>query len=280
MNTALDLKGRPLAETLSELQQRVRQSPGDAALRTFLFQLLAVLGQWERAIAQLGVAGELDKGRLDMVHMYREALKCEALRRAVFAGERSPIVFGDPEPWVALLLESLKRSAGGAHDRAAALRDEAFEAAPATPGRLIRAGAKGEGDAPPAGEPFAWIADADSRLGPVLEAIVLGRYMWIPLHRVRRIDIEPPADLRDLVWAPAHFQWANGGEEVGLIPTRYPGTEDAEDDSLRLAHRTEWQEVAPDAFFGLGQRLLSTDAGEFGLLEIGRIELDAVPVEE
>jgi len=280
MNTALDLKGRPLAETLAELQQRVRTSPGDAALRTFLFQLLAVLGQWERAIAQLGVAGELDKARLDMVHMYREALKCEALRRAVFAGERSPVVFGDPEPWVALLLEALKRSAEGAHDRAAALRDEAFEAAPATSGRRIPPGAKGEGDAPPAGEPFEWIADADSRLGPVLEAIVLGRYMWIPIHRIRRIDIEPPADLRDLVWAPAHFTWANGGEEVGLVPTRYPGTEACEDDGLRLAHRTEWQEVHADTFFGLGQRLLSTDAGEFGLLEAGRIELDTAPAAE
>jgi type VI secretion system protein ImpE len=280
MNTELDLKGRPLAETLAELQQRVRSTPGDAALRTFLFQLLAVLGQWERAIAQLGVAGDLDKGRLDMVHMYREALKCEALRRAVFAGERTPVVFGDPEPWVALLLESLKRSAGGAHERAAQLRDEAFEAAPVTPGRRIPPGATGEGDAPPAGEPFEWLADADSRLGPVLEAIVLGRYMWIPLHRIRRIDVEPPADLRDLVWAPAHFEWANGGEEVGLIPTRYPGTEAAEDDALRLAHRTEWQEVAPGTFFGLGQRLLSTDRGEFGLLEAGRIELDTAPAAE
>jgi type VI secretion system protein ImpE len=277
VNTVLDLKGRPLAETLAELQQRVRQSPGDAALRTFLFQLLAVLGQWERAIGQLGVAGDLDKGRLDMVHMYREALKCEALRRAVFAGERTPVVFGDPEPWVALLLESLKRSAEGAHERAAALRDEALEAAPATPGRRIPPGARGEGDTPPAGEAFEWLADADSRLGPVLEAIVLGRYMWIPLHRIRRIDVEPPADLRDLVWAPAHFEWANGGEAVGLIPTRYPGTENAEDDALRLARRTEWQEVHPGTYFGLGQRLLATDAGEFGLLEAGRIELAPAP---
>jgi type VI secretion system protein ImpE len=274
MNSALDLKGRPLAETLQELQQRVRQSPGDAALRTFLFQLLAVLGQWERAIAQLGVAGELDTGRLDMVHMYREALKCEALRRAVFAGERSPVVFGDPEPWVALMIEALKRSAEGAHDRAATLREEALEAAPATTGRVIRAGAKGEGDAPPAGEPFEWLADADSRLGPILEVIVLGRYMWVPLHRVSRIDIEAPADLRDMVWTPVHFQWSNGGDAVGLIPTRYPGTEAAEDDGLRLARGTEWQEAHAGTFFGTGQRMLATDAGEYALLEIARIELD------
>ena len=33
---------------------------GDAALRIFLFQLLAVQGQWERSLNQLNVAAELD----------------------------------------------------------------------------------------------------------------------------------------------------------------------------------------------------------------------------
>ncbi len=275
MTSALDLKGRPLAETLSELQQRVRQSPGDAKLRTFLFQLLAVLGQWDRALAQLGVAGELDAGALAMVQMYREALKCEALRAAVFAGEHTPVIFGDPEPWVALVVEALKLSAGGHHDRAAALRAEAFEAAPAAPGRVVTHDMAPQGDEPPAGTAFEWIADADPRLGPMLEAIVLGRYVWIPMQRIRRIDIEPPADLRDLVWTPVHFQWANGGEEVGLVPTRYPGSERAEDDALRLAKRTDWREVAPETWEGIGQRMFGTDAGEYPLLELRRIELTA-----
>jgi len=277
MSTALDLKGRTLAETLAELQQRIRQSPGDAKLRTFLFQLLSVLGQWERAITQLGVAGELDVSALAMVQMYREALKCEALRADIFTGKRSPVVFGDPEPWVALVIEALKLSAAGEHKKAAALRAEAFEQAPATTGRVRTGAAVAEGDEPPAGESFAWIADADSRLGPMLEAVVLGRYLWIPMSRIRRLDIEAPSDLRDLVWAPAHFEWANGGEGVGLVPTRYPGTEACEDDELRLAKKTEWQEMAPDTFHGLGQRMLATDAGDYSLLEIRRIDLDAAP---
>ena len=111
-------------------------------------------------------------------------------------------------------------------------------------------------------------------MGPMLEAIVLGRYGWIPLQRIRRLDLEPVADLRDLVWAPAHFTWDNGGEEVGLVPTRYPGSEAATDDALRLARRTEWLEVAPEQFHGLGQRMLATDAGEYPLLDLARVELD------
>ena len=44
--------GQP-AEALKRLQERVREKPQDAKLRTFLFQLLCVVGQWERAQAQL-----------------------------------------------------------------------------------------------------------------------------------------------------------------------------------------------------------------------------------
>lgn len=274
MNTTLDLSGRTLAETLQELQQRVRQSPGDARLRTFLFQLLAILGQWDRSLAQLGVAGELDAGTLAMVQTYREALKCEALRAEVFAGRRSPVLFGDPAPWMALVLEALKRSAEGRHERAAELRAEAFEAAPAAAGRAVTAAMAPQGDEPPAGEPFEWLADADSRIGPMLEAVVLGRYLWIPLQHVRRLDLEPPTDLRDLVWTPAHLEWANGGDAVALIPTRYPGTEAEDDDALRLARRTEWREVGPDAFHGLGQRMFATDAAEYPVLELRRVTFE------
>src|SRR5271169_5697033 len=47
------------AQALQLLQDRVRAKPGDAKLRIFLFQLLCVLGQWQRALNQLNVAAEL-----------------------------------------------------------------------------------------------------------------------------------------------------------------------------------------------------------------------------
>ncbi|MEO5987452.1 MAG: type VI secretion system accessory protein TagJ [Candidatus Eisenbacteria bacterium] len=274
MSSALDLKGRTLAETLQELQAQVRKNPGDAKLRTFLFQLLAVLGNWDRAMTQLGVAGELDPLAMAMVQMYRAALQCEALRAEVFAGKRGPVVFGDPEPWVAHVLEALKLSAAGEHAKAAQMRAEGFDAAPATTGRVVTIHDQPEGDEPPAGHSFEWIADADSRLGPMLEAVVMGRYLWIPLHRIRSIHIESPSDLRDMVWTPVQFQWANGGEAVGVIPTRYAGTEASEDDALRLARRTDWLEVATGSYHGLGQRMFATDTDEYPLLEVRQISLE------
>ena len=105
-------------------------------------------------------------------------------------------------------------------------------------------------------------ADADSRLGPVLEAVINGRYYWVPFSRLTKIELEPPEDLRDMVWMPAHLQFENGGESVALIPTRYPGSETAEDGLIALARKTVWEEIAPDTHRGLGQRILTTDTDD------------------
>ncbi len=184
------LREGDLNESLRQLQEQVRKNPANAKYRVFLFQLLAVMGQWDRAMNQLNIAGELDAGTLAMVQTYREALRCEVLRGEIFAGRRSPLVFGAPEEWFALLLEAQRLLAQGSGDQAGAMRERALEAAPATPGTID-------------GAPFEWIMDGDNRLGPVLEAIVNGRYYWVPFQHIRSIQVEEPEDLRDLVWMPA-----------------------------------------------------------------------------
>jgi len=73
-------EGDPAA-ALARLQEEVRARPSDAKLRVFLFQLLCVTGQWERALNQLAVASELDASTLPMVQTYGEAVRCEAIRR-------------------------------------------------------------------------------------------------------------------------------------------------------------------------------------------------------
>ena len=250
---------------LTQLQNAVRSEPANPKLRTFLFQLLSVIGNWERAANQLDVVGELDAGALPMVQMYREALRCEVVRAKVFAGSTAPMLFGHPEEWIALLIEALLQAGQGALDDSAKLRERAFELAPASRGTLN-------------GQPFEWIADADSRLGPVCEAVINGRYYWLPFARLNRIHLDAPEDLRDVVWMPAMFEFSNGGEQVGIIPTRYPGSEDDADPLIRLSRKTEWLECGRDTFHGRGQRVLATSEGDFPLMEVREIIFEAEPV--
>lgn len=251
-----------LRECLAALQGEVRGSPADAKLRTFLAQLLMLTGDWDRAVNQLQVAGELDASALPMKHAYTATIQCERLRAAVFAGERLPLILGDPPEWIAPLLQALATLAQGRPDEAASLRERALEGAPATAGSVN-------------GTAFDWIADADSRLGPVLEVVLDGAYYWAPFSRVRRIVIEPPADVRDLSWLPVQITWSNEGEAVGFIPARYPGSERSEDDQVRLARKTEWRDLGGGAFAGLGQRIFATSADEIGLLEVRELVLES-----
>ncbi len=261
MNAEEALRHGDLQAALQALQADVRSDPANAKLRVFLFQLLCVLGDWERALTQLNVAGDLDAGTLAMVHTYRDLLQIEVIRKSVFAGETTPLVFGEPAEWIALLIEAVKAESQGDFGRSADLRGRALEEAPAVPGTINE-------------EPFEWLADADPRLGPCLEAIVNGRYYWIPFDRIARIQCDPPEDLRDFVWMPAQFTWQNEGETVGFIPTRYPGAEDIEDPLILLSRKTDWQTITEGVEHGAGQRLLATDAGDYPLLDLRTLILD------
>ena len=249
-----------------DLRKMIQKQPQRADLRIFLFQIYCVQGEWMKAGTQLDVLLELDPSSKPMVETYREALRCEALRREVFEGKRSPLVLGAPQDWLAMMIEALRVDAEGRPDAAAALRARALEAAPATSGKLDDA-------------PFAWLADADSRLGPVLEAIINGKYYWLPISRLVRIEIDKPADLRDFVWTPATLTLENGAANVALIPTRYPGTERETDAALRLARATDWREQPGSAWHGVGQRMLATDQSEVALLDVRVVALDTVLVE-
>jgi len=250
-----------LAGELKRLQGEVRAHPEDARLRTYLFQLLAVNGEWQRALNQLQVCAQLAASAIPMAQTYREAIRCEVFRTEVFAGKRTPQILGEPPPWMGLIVDALDKFAHGHVTAAEDLRGQALEQAPATAGTID-------------GKPFEWIADADSRLGPVCEAIIDGKYYWVPFERIVNIKVEAPSDLRDFVWVGAHFKLTTGAVQVALIPSRYPGTEASDKDALRLARMTTWVEAGPNTFVGLGQRTWATDVGEFALLDTREIALD------
>lgn len=251
-----------ITEALHRLQEQVKAQPAKAECRVFLFQLLSVMGQWDRALTQLSVAGDLDDGALAMVAMYRQVIACERFREAVFLGRQDPVVFGQPEEWLALSLQALKLTAEGQYLKSQHLRNQAFELAPAVSGNID-------------GMAFDWLADSDPRLGPVIEAIIEGRYFWVPMQRIRSINIEKPVDLRDVVWLPAHFTWTNGGESYGVIPARYPESYKTDDPLFALSRKTAWQDCGNSLFLGIGQKTLTTESSDYPLMDIRFIQLNS-----
>lgn len=250
-------EGRP-DEALRLLTAEVKGNPADVRRRVFMFQLLALLGDWDRAQTQLNVVGELDPINMMMVTTYTAVLQGEAARAAVFAGQRMPVVVGEPEQWLALLFQAIKLDAEGRYAQAAPLREQAFEQAEAVAGSVD-------------GQAFEWIADADQRFGPCLEVILEGGYSWVPFARISELKFEAPVDLRDKVWAPVQITWSNGGQAVGFVPGRYPGSEKTGDNDYLLARKTDWVDAGDGSLQGCGQRMFATDAGEYPLLDIRAI---------
>ena len=259
------IKNGQIKEALAALQNEVRNKPEDQRLRIFLFQINCVLGQFDKALTQLQVISSLNAETMLMARIFQPVIQCEMLRREVFAGKRTPLIFGEPAEWIGFSVQANELAGKGQYAAALELRDKAFEAAPATSGRINDSA-------------FTWISDADSRLGPLLEVILEGKYYWIPFSRIKRIIIPKPTDLRDLVWTPAEFVWANGGAVTGHIPCRYPLTESSTDDALRLSRKTAWSEPAEGYNVGLGHRILTTDNADYSLLECRTIDLEPEPV--
>ena len=242
------------------LIEAVRARPADTQARMFLFQLLAVAGEWDKARQQLEALAKLSPEAQMLSVVYGQAIAAETVRADVFAGRARirPLVEAD---WIEPLAESIQLYAAGDSSRAAECRDAAFDSAPDTPGELD-------------GVRFDWIADADARFGPAFEAIVGGQYGLVPFDAIESIRSEGPRDLRDIVWYPVEIGFRSGQSVAAFLPARYPGTESSTESAERLARATGWAE-APWGQSGSGQHLWILSGGEeCGLLSLHSLALD------
>jgi type VI secretion system protein ImpE len=226
------------------LLERLRAYPDDQRARMFLFQILCVKGSWDKARAQLGALAQLSPEAQMLAVAYRQAIDAEAARAAGCAGGApTPLLHGAAD-WIADVARAFALSG----EAAAALRGQAFDTAPDTPGEVD-------------GRTFDFLYDGDARFGPAIEATVAGRWGLIPFAALEEIRTEGPVDLRDLVWLPVELRFRDGGTAAALLPARYPGTEEEADAELQLARRTVWREEN-GGVRGLGQRVWTTSAGD------------------
>lgn len=253
-----------LDEQLKALKDQIRQAPASAPLRIYYFQLLCVLGEWQKALEQLQLCAQLDPSCEPMARAYREAIRCEVLRAEVFAGKKKPFLMGEPAQWLACLIDALAHEGAAAQD----LRARALDEAPATSGHM------GE-------HRFEWLADSDTRLGPVCELLAHGSYYWLPFDAIAQIGFEPVQDLRDLIWLPCEVTLREGGALQGFMPARYP-LAPGDDDAVRMSRRTQWSPLdagssEPDEssghVAGHGQRTWVTDTEDFPMLQVRQLAL-------
>ena len=103
--------------------------------------------------------------------------------------------------------------------------------------------------------------------------------MLLPWERIRKLEIDKPGHLLDLLWIPARLTDTRGGESSVHIPVLYEGSAEAEDPRGATGAITEWYDQGEEIQRGRGQRLLAwQDTGgqvqELPILALRSLELD------
>ncbi|MDB5895266.1 MAG: hypothetical protein JWQ88_2797, partial [Rhodoferax sp.] len=111
-------QSQPLSDSLSRAEAGVRAKPQDASARWLLFELLCVLGHWERALKQLQAWAALAKDADATAHVLRGLIRAENQRIEVFAGRRVPatVLPAHAEPRSLPVAETDTASANHLHD--------------------------------------------------------------------------------------------------------------------------------------------------------------------
>lgn len=240
----IKLREGDLGGARAELVDLVKKAPGNVDARMFLFQLLCLTAEWTKARAQLSALAQLSPEAQMLSVAYNQAIDAEITRADAFAGRAPVALLTKSSPWSQDLVTALGHDLAGRADEAEAARARAFDAAPDTPGTFNDTA-------------FDWIADADTRFGPAVEAIVAGKWGLLPFDTLDYIKSDGPKDLRDTVWLPVQIGFKSGQSIAGFLPVRYPGTETCENTAAILARSTDWIDDAP-----VGQHVLNLSGGE------------------
>ncbi|SFN36104.1 type VI secretion system accessory protein TagJ [Variovorax sp. OV329] len=258
---------QPLGVLLSRAEAGVRSQPQDAQARWLLFELLCVLGQWERGLRQLQVWATLSREHEGTAHVMRGLLRAEVQRAQVLAGLEAPALLlssaSQAAPWMKQQAEALEVGAQDdllARETSDMLRDAALAQAPDVQGVVD-------------GRAFDWVTDSDTRIGPVCELIASGAYRWVAFADVARIDKTEPARLLDLVWAQVDVLLSDRTPIKAYMPMRYPVLAN-DRDALLLGRETIWDETSRTCISARGQKVWATDSGDVSLLDLRHCEFD------
>lgn len=273
--------GEDLLQMLAHAEQRVREQPTQPEHRWTMVELLCTLCQWERALVQLQAWVRFAPEGAARAHLTRGLIQAEAQRVQVFLGQKSPGVVVDFPPWMAQLAQAIAYNAQGLHEKADDCRQQALAAAPVRAGHCQWADRKQQSETLQETN-FEWLADSDTRLGPVCEVMTAGAYRWMAFSDVASVQMTPPQHALDLIWLPARLQLhgaapSTAGKTLHVyLPARscwtsVPHTPDNSQQAMLRSRLTAWSEVGESGIFSTGQKTwMSTDI-DWPLLDVREV---------
>ncbi len=256
-----------LETAIAEAIASVKAKPTDAESRYRLFALVAFSGDLHRARRQLGALGIGDEQLERAKAVYINLLAAEQERRAVYGHGAEPLLPPNPPEHLQLRLAALQATGGKDPESAAKTIVQAIGTQPEVIGEVN-------------GQQFSALRDLDDALGSVLEIFAGGRLVLLPFERIRKLEIETPGHLLDLLWVPAKLTDLQGVESSVHIPALYEGSAKGEDPRCATGAITEWIDPGGEIFRGCGQRILAWQDKEGQVQELPILALRHISMDE
>jgi len=260
MNAAQCYQAGQLYEAIASATSAVKSAPQDAAARGLFCELLCFAGELERADKQLDALAQLDPQLAVGVALWRQLIRAEQARRQFYSEGRLPEYLDRPSPELECRLKATVFLRDGQAGEAARLLDQA---------ESQRARVRGACD----GHDFDDLRDLDDLTASFFETLTsTGKYYWIPIERVERLELHPCHRPLDLLWRRANMTVRGGPDGEVFLPTIYAQSEKAGDEQALLGRTTRWQGGDGNPVRGIGQRTLLVGDQDRPILEIGCLE--------
>lgn len=250
-----------LSEARAQLTAEVKVAPSDCGKRTLLFQVLAFLGEWEKAERHLDMVAALNPRSMIGVQVYKDVINAEKERRAVMAGQKLPGFITEAPTYLDLYLTAWSKLGEGSLDEATSLYRRVEKE------RAVVSGSMQDKN-------FRGFCDADAFLSCFLEVIVHDRYVWVPFDSMAELSVDRPKTLFDLLWISARLVTWEGIDLRCYIPVLYHGSATQEDERIRLGRVTDWLPLGGPFYKGVGQRVFQVGKDEIPLLELTEVSFD------
>lgn len=248
-----------LAEAIAAQTREVKNQPGDLGRRTFLFELLCFQGDYDRAAKQLDAIGRQELQAGAAAQVYANLLHAENARRRLYSEGLAPKFLIDPPPRIHRHLDAVNRLREGNAAEAKALLDDAESERPELPGQAD-------------GVVFEDFRDCDDLLSAVLELHIGRDYCWVPFEQIRSLQLAAPEHPRDLIWSACQMILTDGTVQRGHTPVLYSGSQEHENEQVKLGRMTDWKTDDNAPVLGAGQRMLIVGDDARTMLDLRMVE--------
>jgi type VI secretion system protein ImpE len=244
-----------LSDARSQLVAAVKSSPADQRSRTLLFQVLAYMGEWDKAIRHLEIIAAQDSTRQTGIQVYLNLIQAEIERIQVTQNKRQSAFLPESPAYLEQYETACQKLDTQEFQTAERIFKEIDSQRPFVSGTLN-------------GKDFNGFRDTDTRLSFFLEAFVHERYVRVPFEFLRELSLPKPQTFLDLLWTSAQITTWDGLTLNCFLPVLYPESFRHEDDRLKRGRMTDWMNLGKGFYQGVGQHVFQVGEKDIGILEI------------